>query len=796
MAEKIRSIAIEDKMKDSYLSYSLSVIASRALPDVRDGLKPVHRRILYAARELGLTHDKPHKKSARIVGEVLGKYHPHGDASVYDAMVRMAQYFNQRYCLIDGHGNFGSIDGDSPAAMRYTEARLTELAEDIMADITQDTVDFVDNFDGSLQEPEILPTKVPNLLINGASGIAVGMSTSIPPHNLGEVVDAMVHLLKHPNAKLETIMKYIPGPDFPTGAKIVGLSGIKKAYKTGNGKITLRARTQIEKKGRKKQIIIKEIPYHLNKVKLLEDIAELINKGKIDNVSDLRDESDQEGLRIVVELKSGADPDIILNQLYKFTSLQTNYRINMLALDGKQPRVMDLITILKNFINFRRQVITRRTKYKLNKAKERFHLLQGLITAIDKLDLVISIIRHSKSTKEARQKLQEKLVITEKQAEAILRMRLQKLVGMEEEKLHQESAGLEEQIKYYKKILNNKNELDKVLKKELLDIKNKYADKRKTEIIEDEEKAIIEKTDLIKKEKVFLTFSYRQNIKRTTSSEYARAGKNDYIIDTMTGTTLDTLLFFTNTGDVYTLPVHKIPEHHGLSTGDNIKDFLKIPLSKKIVKVICLNEETKEKYITIATKQGMVKKTIGGEYQTTYSRIKAIKLNKGDEVVGVEITDGNQEILLGTKKAKTIRFEEDSVSDTGRNTIGSIGIKLAKGDEVVSFNLVNNNTSVVSISKTGRGKRSPIEEYNPQNRNGKGLKTCGSSIYKMAGVICANPDDYILITTGNEKLYTVKVNDLTETSRTGNMYEVVSLKNDDKITGVEKLPFAPEEDNN
>ncbi len=792
MTEKITPVAIEDKMKDAYLNYSLSVIAARALPDVRDGLKPVHRRILYAAKELGLSNNKPHKKSARIVGEVLGKYHPHGDAAVYDAMVRMAQDFNMRYQLIDGHGNFGSIDGDSPAAMRYTEARLTQLSEELLADIDQETVDFVDNFDGSMKEPVILPTQVPNLLINGISGIAVGMSTDIPPHNLKEVIDALIHLLKHPGARLQTIMNYIPGPDFPTGAKIVGENGIEEAYKTGKGKLTLRGTTEVEKIKRKKQLIITEIPYQVNKSRLIEEIADMVNKGKIENISDLRDESDQDGLRIVIELKTGADSELVLNRLYKYTSLQTSFRINMLALVGKRPEVMNLITILQHFIDFRRQVITRQTRFKLNKAQKRYHILKGLIKAIDKLDLIISIIRNSRSTEEASNRLQDKLSITVEQAEAILKMQLQRLVGLETEKLHAEAESLASDIGNYREILNDNDKLDQVLKDQLTGIRDKFADERKTRIISDETEAKISKADLIKEKEAVITLSYRQNIKRTSSLEYARAGKNDFVINKASGTTLDNLLFFTRSGEVYTIPVHKITEHHGLSTGDSLKKFIKIPLKEKIINMICLNESNKENYVTIATSQGQIKKTLGKEYLTTYSNIKAIKLNKDDYVIDVRITDGQQQLFLGTRNAHTIKFKEDSISDTGRNTIGSRGIKLKEDDRVINMNLVEEDDYIVSISDSGKANRTPVEEYNLQNRNGVGLKTCGSSIYKMTAVINAKSEDSLLLVTSDEKLYQVRVSDINETQRAGNMFRLIELDDNQKIAGVFKLPVPPE----
>ncbi|MEJ6950602.1 DNA gyrase subunit A [Natronospora cellulosivora (SeqCode)] len=795
MSEKITAIAIEDKMREAYLNYSLSVIAARALPDVRDGLKPVHRRILYAAKELNLLHNKAHKKSARVVGEVLGKYHPHGDTAVYDAMVRMAQNFNQRYILIDGHGNFGSIDGDSPAAMRYTEVRLTNMSEEILSDINLETVDFVDNFDGSLKEPVILPSRIPNLLVNGASGIAVGMSTDIPPHNLSEVIDALNYLLKHPNAKLETLLKYLPGPDFPTGASIVGTKGILNAYKTGKGKIILRAKTKLEKVRRKTNIIITEIPYQLNKSRLIEEIADVVNKGKVDNISDLRDESDKDGLRIVIELKANSDTELILNRLYKYTSLQNSYRINMLALIGKKPEIMNLKSILQHFIDFRRNVITKRTKHKLNKAERRNHILEGLIKAIDKLDLIISIIRNSKSTTEARKSLIKKLKITEEQAKAILEMQLQRLVGMETEKLFAESEELLLAIKEYKEILNDNIKLDKILKKELLEVKNHFSDNRRTKIIEDESKAEISKEDLIKEKDAIITYSFRNNIKRTNSEENARPGKNDFIIDIVKGSSLNNLLFFTQTGEVYTLPIHNIPEHHALSTGDNLKKYLKIAIKEKILKVICLNKQNQDKYITIATKNGLVKKTIGRDYLTNYTSVKAINLNKNDLVVDVRLTDNSKEIFLASKKGQTIRFKEDSFNDTGRNTQGSKGIKLDKDDHIINMNIIEKNDYIISISNSAKGKRTHINEYNQQNRNGKGLKTCGSNIHLMSGVISAKIYEYILVVTNNERLFPISVADITETNRTGNMYRLIDLNPDEKVIKVHKLPIYDLDEN-
>ncbi len=792
MVEEIKPIAIEDKMKDSYLNYSLSVIVGRALPDVRDGLKPVHRRILYASSELGLTSDKPHKKSARIVGEVLGKYHPHGDRAVYDAMVRMAQYFNQRYLLIDGHGNFGSIDGDSPAAMRYTEARLTKLSENILSDFKMETVNFIDNFDGSLKEPVVLPTKIPNLLVNGSSGIAVGMSTNIPPHNITEIIEGLIYLLKHPNAKIKTLMKYIPGPDFPTGAKIIGTKGIENAYKKGKGKIKLRATSEIEKINRKKQIVITELPFQVNKSKLLEDIASLINKGKIENITDLRDETDKDGLRIVIELKQGTDSNLVLNRLYKYTSLQSTFRINLLALVDNKPQVMNIRKMMQHFIDFRRQIVKRRTQFNLDKAKNRYHILKGLKIAIDELDLVIAIIRNSKSTKEASKKLQSELKISKIQAEAILKMQLQRLVGMETNKLTKEAAKLADDIENYEKILANKEKLDNVIRNEFRQIKKEFSDERKTEIITDEQKAEIKKKDLIKEKNAIITYSYRQKLKRNSSRDNIRAGKNDYIIDITSGITYNNLLFFTKSGMVYSLPVHQITEHHGLSTGDSINKFIKIPLKEEIVRIMCLNEKINNNYVTIATEMGFVKKTIGKDYQTNYTSIKAINLNKNDNVIDVMGTDGKQEIMLSTKMGRIIRFDEDSISDTGRNTIGSYGIKLAKDDRAINMNIVNDNKYVVSITASGKANKINIGTFRNQKRNGKGVKTISSSNYEISAILTAKNEDCLLLIDDEENIFTLKIEDIVETQQPGYVYTVIK-KLENRISSVFKLPVNPEE---
>jgi len=787
--QQISPVAIEDKMKNSYLNYSLSVIIGRALPDVRDGLKPVHRRILYATKKLGLTPDKPHKKSARIVGEVLGKYHPHGDRAVYDAMVRMAQEFSQRYKLIDGHGNFGSIDGDSAAAMRYTEARLAPISLQMLKDIEQNTVDFVDNFDGSLEEPTVLPTRIPNLLVNGSSGIAVGMSTNIPPHNLKEVINGLIKVLDNPDINLDQLMEAIPGPDFPTGGQIIGNDSIKKAYKTGKGKITLRGKSKIESGSQgTKKIVITEIPYQLNKSKLIEEIADTVKENKIKNVNDVRDESDREGLRIVLDLKRKADPDIILNRLYKYTSLQSNVRINMLALIDQQPEVMDLKTILQHFIDFRKEVVSRRTKHKLEEAQDRKHILIGLKKAIDNLEEVISIIRQSKSRQKATRNLQRKLEVTKRQAKAILNMKLQRLVGLEIEKLETELKEIKEKINYYQEILAKEKKLKELIKEELIEIQEEYEDQRQSEIIPDESQAKLDKQDLIKDKKAVISFSDQNNIKRTDEKANIRASKNDFITHVLSGRSHDKLLFFTQTGQVHLLTVHQIPEHHGLSTGDSLEEFLKIPYDEEIVDVLLLNEELEDEYITIATKQGQVKKTKGKEYKTNVSSLKAIKLNPEDEVVAVKATDGNQNLMLATKEGYIIHFQEEEVSPTGRNTKGRVGIDLKDNDTVISFYPTTEAELILAFTDTGRGKASPLEQYKLQTRNGRGLKTMSNTDYQLLNILPASPDNKIVFITEDDQLIKKEVASITETKRLGGMY--AQLAEDKKLTGIFKLPIS------
>ncbi|WP_027340853.1 DNA gyrase subunit A [Halonatronum saccharophilum] len=786
--KKVTPVSIEEKMKSSYLNYSLSVIIDRALPDVRDGLKPVHRRILYATKKLGLTPDKPHKKSARIVGEVLGKYHPHGDAAVYNAMVRMAQNFSQRYQLIDGHGNFGSIDGDSAAAMRYTEAKLTPLSEELLKNIDENTVQFTDNFDGSLQEPRVLPSRVPNLLVNGSSGIAVGMSTNIPPHNLNEVIDSLIKLLEDPNKSIEDIMDIIPGPDFPTGGTIIGNTGIKKAYKTGKGSITLRGKSVVEGAGSgRKRIVITEIPYQLTKTKLIEEIADAVKKAKVDNIKDLRDESDRHGIRVVIDLKRKANPEIILNRLYKYTSLQSSLRINLLALVDQEPKVMNLKKILNHFLDFRKEVILNRTSYQLAQKEEREHILIGLKKATDNLDKVIEVVRKSKSTKIAKKNLQRELEVTKVQAEAILNLKLQRLVGLEIEKLNEDLKKVRAEIKFLKSILDKKDVLEGIIKDELLEVKDRYGDPRKTEIIADDSKAELDKKDLIKDKKVVISLSFRNYIKRSDTRDNIRAGKNDFITHIVEGRTHDKLVFITDKGQAHFITAHQVPEHHGLSTGDPLNQFLKLPMNEKIVTILMLNKSNKEKYITIATKDGLVKKTEAKEYESTISSIIALNLNDGDEVIGASFTDGDNKILLGTKAGYTIHFEEEQVSPTGRNTKGSKGINLKEDDEVISFNITDKSDLVIALTKNGRGKATPLDEYTLQNRYGKGLKTLSNDKYTLLSLFSAEENEKIMLVSGNGELKEMKIDNITSTKRLGSMYSQLKLDNDEFIK-VFKLP--------
>lgn len=795
--DNILEVNIEDEMKKSYLDYSMSVIMSRALPDVRDGLKPVHRRIIYAMDELGMQPDKQYRKSARLVGDVLGKYHPHGDSSVYDAMVRLAQDFNIRYPLVDGHGNFGSIDGDEPAAMRYTEARMTWLATEMLRDIDKDTVDFRPNFDETLKEPVVLPSRFPNLLVNGSSGIAVGMATNIPPHNLRESIDAIVMLIDNPNASIEDLMTVLKGPDFPTGAYIMGKEGIRTAYKTGRGKITVRAVAEIEetKKGRYR-IVVTEIPYQVNKAALVEKIAELVRDKKIEGISDLRDESDREGLRIVIEIKKDANPNVVLNNLYKHTQLQITYGIIMLALVDGEPKVLNLKKLITHYIEHQKVVITRRTRYELRKAEERAHIIEGLKIALDNIDEVIRIIRSSKTEAMAKESLMNNFGLSDIQAQAILDMRLRRLTGLEREKLEEEYVALIKEINRLKEILENERLVYEIMKKELLEIKEKYGDERRTKILSSAKEIEIE--DIIQEENVVITLTHFGYIKRTPESIYKtqrRGGKGisalttreeDFVEDLYITSTHDTVLFFTNKGKVYSLKAYELPEGSRQARGVAIVNLLNISGDEKINSIIPINKNTTEKYLLIVTKKGLIKKIRLSEFENIRRNgLKAIELKEDDELISVRKTDGNREIIIVTRKGMSIRFSEDDVREMGRNAMGVKAITLNEEDQVVAMELVEEGKSLLVISENGFGKRTPLDEYKTQNRGGKGLITY--KIKEKTGEIVSakvvGDEDEILMISMSGTIIRIAVKDISVSGRATQGVTLMKME-DDKVVAV------------
>lgn len=733
--QKVIAVNIEEEMKKSYLDYAMSVIVSRALPDVRDGLKPVHRRILYAMNELGLSPDKQYRKSARVVGDVLGKYHPHGDSSVYGAMVRLAQDFNTRYTLVDGHGNFGSVDGDSPAAMRYTEVKMTKLAIEMLRDINKETVDFRPNFDETLQEPVVLPSRFPNLLVNGSAGIAVGMATNIPPHNLGEIIDGIVMMIDNPDVNIESLMKVIKGPDFPTGAMIMGKEGIRNAYRTGRGRIVVRAKTEIEEtiKGRNR-IIVTELPYQVNKAILIEKIAEYVRDKKIEGISDLRDESDREGMRIVIELKRDANPNIVLNNLYKHTQLQDTFGVIMLALVNDEPKVLNLRDILYYYLEYQKEIIVRRTQYDLKKAEERAHILEGLRIALDHIDEVINIIRSSKDEDIAKERLMTSFGLSEKQSQAILDMKLRRLTGLEREKLDEEYEQLIKEINKFREILANERLIYQIIKDELLEIKEKYGDHRRTKIMPSADE--IELEDMIAEEDVIITLTHYGYIKRLPEDTYKaqrRGGRGitaittreeDFVEHLFVTSTHDTVLFFTNEGKMFSLKAYEIPEGKRQSKGTAIINLLNLNGKEKITAVIPIKEYDPESNLVFVTKNGIIKKTRFDQFKNIRKNgLNAINLKEDDELISVRKTDGNRELILLTCNGMAIRFHESDVREMGRNATGVKAINLNKGDYVVSMDLVEEGKDLLVVSEYGYGKRTPLNEYKVQKRGGKGLKT-------------------------------------------------------------------------
>ncbi len=796
--DNVKAVEIEDEMKEAYIDYSMSVIVGRALPDVRDGLKPVHRRILYAMNDLGMTPNKSHKKSARIVGEVLGKYHPHGDTAVYDTMVRMAQDFSSRYQLVDGHGNFGSIDGDSAAAMRYTEARMDEITTELLSDIKKDTVDFVDNFDGTLEEPEVLPARLPNLLINGSSGIAVGMSTNIPSHNLGEVISGAIKVIDNPDIDSIELMKTIKGPDFPTGGIIMGRSPIKNYFETGRGKVKLRAKSEIEEEDNR--IIITELPYQVNKAKLIKKIASLVRDDKIEGISDLRDESDRRGMRIVVELKRSANAEIVLNKLYKHTRLQTTFGIIMLALVDNEPKVLNMKEILEHYIDHQKEVVTRRTKYDLGKAKNRAHILEGFKIALDNIDQVIKLIRGSDTSKKAQENLRANFELTEKQAKAILAMRLSRLTGLERGKIEEEYNDLQKEIDYLESILASEEKLLDIIKTELSELKDKYNDERRTVITD--QKIDIDIEDLIAEEEVVITLTQEGYIKRIPLDTYRsqhRGGKGiigiktkegDIVQDIYNTSTHDYLLFFTDHGRVYRIKGYQIPEAGRQARGVAIINLIDLEADENITAVLPIADFEDENYLFMATKNGIVKKTKLAEYNTNYTGLIALNLDEDDKLIDVKITDGNQNILLGTKNGISIHFDEQEVRSIGRNGRGVKGITLADDDEIIGFDVVDNEElesyQLLSVTEKGYGKKTPLTKYRTQSRGGKGIITLKRKENNgdLVDISVVNGNEEIILISTNGILLRTSLSEVSTTGRNTQGVRLMCLNDGDKLASI------------
>ena len=797
---KILHKEINDIMRSSYIDYSMSVIVGRALPDVRDGLKPVHRRILYDMMELGVTPDKPHRKSARIVGDVLGKYHPHGDSSVYDAMVRLAQEWNIRYPLVDGHGNFGSVDGDGAAAMRYTEARMTPFALQMMRDINKDTVDFQPNFDGDEKEPVVLPARYPNLLVNGSNGIAVGMATSIPPHNLSDVIDATVRMIDDENCDIEDLIDIIKAPDFPTGANIIGKSAAREAYRTGQGKVTVRSKYTFEEAARgKMQIVFTEIPYQVNKARLIEKIAELVKDKRIENISDIRDESDREGMRIVVELKKDANPQITLNRLFKHTQLQDNFSMIMLALVDGQPKILNLYEMLDCYLAHQNEVVTRRTRYDLKKAQERAHILEGYLIALDNIDEVIKVIRSSYN--DAKIKLMERFGLSEVQSQAILDMRLARLQGLEREKIEKEYAELQERIAWYNKVLSDEKVLMGVIKEELLEIKEKFGDERRTEIVPDLDE--INEEDLIQEQQVAITLTHLGYIKRVAMDTYKtqkRGGKgitgittreNDFVKNMITTSTHDYIMFFTNTGKVHRIKAYEIPEAQRTAKGTPAINFLNLMQRERITAMIPISAFDDSQFLISVTKKGTIKKTDMAQFDTIRkSGILAIKLKDGDELIGVKQTTGTSNVIIVTKHGKSICFSEDDVRPMGRVAGGVKAIQLEGDDEVVAMELAEKNDELLVVTKAGYGKRTPVKDYKVQARGGKGLLTYDKAKFsktgELIGAMSVQEDDEVMLINSDGIIIRIKASDVSRLGRATQGVKIMKVGEETNIIAMAK----------
>jgi DNA gyrase subunit A len=800
--EKIVPVTLEEEMKSSYIDYAMSVIVARALPDVRDGLKPVHRRVLFGMHELGMSHSKPYKKSARIVGEVLGKYHPHGDTAVYDSMVRMVQDFSLRYPLVDGQGNFGSVDGDSPAAMRYTEARLARISDEMLRDLDKNTVDFVPNFDDSLQEPTVMPSYLPNLLINGASGIAVGMATNIPPHNLGEVADGLITLIKNPKAAIEKLMKNISAPDFPTAGIIYGYTGVKDAYLTGRGRLVIRARANIEtQKNGREHIVVTELPYQVNKANLIEKIADLVRSGKIGDISNIRDESDRDGLRVVIELKRDAKPAIVLNQLFVHTQMQTTFGVIMLALVKGIPRVLNLKEMLQHFLDHRMDVLVKRTKFELDAAEKRAHILEGYIIALDNIDAVIQTIKKSKDVETAKKNLIKKFKLSEIQAKAILDMRLQRLTGLERQKIEDEYKEIIKLIEKLKGILKSEDKRNLIITEEIIEIKKKYADERRTEIVYDYEDFSLE--DIIAEEDVVVTISHNGFIKRFPVSGYRKQGRggkgvtgagtkdDDFIEHMFVASTHQYILFFTDKGKVYWLKVHEIPEGGRAARGRSILNLLRKDKEESITAFVTVKEFRNDQYLIMATEQGTVKKTVLAAYGNVRKNgIQAISLKKKDRLIEVKMTHGNNDIMIGTHNGFAVRFNEKDVRNMGRTATGVRGVRLGKGDKVVGLLVIKRQgISVLVVTEKGFGKRSNISDYRITHRGGKGVITVktNAKIGKLLAMMEVNDNDELVIISTKGMVIRQSVKDIRVMGRATQGVRVIRLKEHDSIADIAKV---------
>jgi DNA gyrase subunit A len=806
--EKVADANLSEEMQRAYIDYSMSVIVGRALPDARDGLKPSNRRVLYAMREIGLFHNRSYTKCAKVVGEVLGKYHPHGDASVYDTLVRMAQDFAMRYPLIDGQGNFGSIDGDPAAAYRYTECRLEEIAEELLADLDKDTVDFVPNFDEKEKEPVVLPSRIPNLLVNGSTGIAVGMATNIPPHNLNEIVDACCALIDEPETELEKIAKIVKGADFPTGGLICGKQGIKDYLLTGRGSLKIRGRIGVEEvKGGKERLVISQIPYIVNKASLIENIARLVNDKKLDDISDIRDESNKDGIRVVIELKRDAIPKVVINNLFKHTQLEDTFGVIMLAIDHGRPRTMNIKQMIECYIAHRKEVITRRTKFELQKAEERAHILEGFRIALDNIDAIVKIIKGADDREDAKKKLMDRFKLSEVQTNAILDLRLYQLTGLERDKIEEEYLELIKRIEYLKGLLASEKKLMGVVKSELLEVKEKYGDSRRTDIVADEGEINIE--DLIANEACIVTISHQGYIKRTAVTAYRaqrRGGKGvmgmeqreeDFIEHLFTCSTHDYIMFFTDDGRVYVEKVYELPDMGRAAKGKSIANFLQLRPDEKIAALIRVKEFSDKQYLVMATKVGIVKKTNLGEYANPRKGgVIGINIEKGDRLIGVKLTTGNNEIVLVTKDGMSIRFHEEQLRDQGRATVGVWGIRPDKGDYVVGIEIVDPNATLLVAGERGIGKRTPFDEYRVQNKGGKGIITMKTTdkVGSVVGALTVTDADEIMLSTAQGQTVRTPCKDIRTAGRNTQGVKLINLEKGDKLVAIARVISEQQEE--